>query len=178
MGVAPEVVRPRPEQGRAKQQDRRQVGEHAGGDGAGPEGLLEIVGLPGSRRRWLVPPGLFEGAPRSPDDRLRILGPLDPLLWDRWLVERLWGFRYVWEVYKPAAQRRWGWYVCPLLHRGQLVGRLEGRLREHRLDIDRIWAEPGRSLDRAALDSCLRRHALACGAEELRYPEGPALAGV
>ncbi len=33
-----------------------------------------------------------------------------------------------WEVYKPPAVRRWGWYVCPLLHRGRLVGRIDARI--------------------------------------------------
>ena len=36
------------------------------------------------------------------------LAPLDPLAWDRDLLLRLWGFDYRWEVYVPAAKRRWG----------------------------------------------------------------------
>jgi hypothetical protein len=101
---------------------------------------------------------------------MRILGPLDPLLWDRGLVRLAFGFEYVWEVYKPASQRRWGWYVCPLLHRGQLVGRLEARVEEDVLRVDKLWREKGVKLDDAALDEALARHAKACGATRVRRP--------
>lgn len=120
-------------------------------------GDLVEIGLHGSRRRWLIPADLLHRPRPEPDERLRILGPLDPLLWDRWLVQRLFGFRYVWEVYKPAAKREWGWYVCPLLHRGALVGRLEARVRDGALVVDRLWQEP--EVDPAALARALARHA-------------------
>jgi hypothetical protein len=101
---------------------------------------------------------------------MRILGPLDPVLWDRGLVSQAFGFDYVWEVYKPAARRQWGWYVCPLLHRGALVGRLEARVREDALQADNLWREKGVRLDDAALDEALARHAKACGVERVRRP--------
>lgn len=62
------------------------------------------------------------------------------------------------EEYKPAAQRRWGYYVCPLLHRGRLVGRLEAHREGRRLVVDRLWEEAGQELDRRALDEALSRH--------------------
>lgn len=126
-------------------------------------GRLVEVTLPGARRRWLAPPDLFARPPVADDDRMRILGPLDPLLWDRELVRALFGFHYVWEVYKPADQRTWGWYVCPLLHRGRLVGRLEARVDAGRLRVDRVWDEGG--LDRDALALALARHAGFLGVE-------------
>jgi uncharacterized protein YcaQ len=101
---------------------------------------------------------------------MRILGPLDPLLWDRGLVKLIFGFEYTWEVYKPADQRRWGWYVCPLLHRGRLVGRLEARVEEDVLRVDKLWREKGVKLNDAALDEALARHAKACGATRVRRP--------
>ncbi|RME27505.1 MAG: hypothetical protein D6798_04380, partial [Deltaproteobacteria bacterium] len=88
-------------------------------------------------------------------DRLRILGPLDPLLWDRRLVSEVFGFEYVWEVYKPASKRRWGWYVVPLLHRGRLVGRMEAHTTAGRVVIDRLWPEDGARIDRQALDAAI-----------------------
>jgi uncharacterized protein YcaQ len=134
------------------------------------EGLLEEVALPGSPRRYLAPAGFRERPVTEPDDRMRILGPLDPLLWDRGLVKLVFGFEYIWEVYKPAEQRRWGWYVCPLLHRGQLVGRLEARVVEGVLRVEKLWREKGVKLDDAALDEALARHAKACGATRVRRP--------
>ena len=38
---------------------------------------------------------------------------------------RLFGFEYVWEVYKPAPRRRWGYYVLPILLEDSLKGRVD-----------------------------------------------------
>ncbi|MEA2489049.1 MAG: uncharacterized protein QOH21_841, partial [Acidobacteriota bacterium] len=76
-------------------------------------GELVDVALEGSPRRYLALPSFLTTKRVQYDDRVRILGPLDPLLWDRDLVRHVFDFDYVWEVYKPAAQRKWGWYVCP-----------------------------------------------------------------
>lgn len=134
------------------------------------EGLLEEVVLPGAPRRYLAPVGFRDRPVTAPDERMRILGPLDPLLWDRGLVQRVFGFEYLWEVYKPAELRRWGWYVCPLLHKGRLVGRLEARVEEGVLRVEKLWREKGVKLDDAALDEALARHAQACGATRVRRP--------
>jgi uncharacterized protein len=56
------------------------------------------------------------------------LAPLDPLMWDRGVLEPLYGFEYRWEVYTPAAKRRWGYYVLPILFGDRLVGRIEPRI--------------------------------------------------
>jgi uncharacterized protein YcaQ len=56
------------------------------------------------------------------------LAPLDPILWDREALEPLYGFEYRWEVYTPAAKRRWGYYVLPILFGDRLVGRIEPRI--------------------------------------------------
>ncbi len=120
------------------------------------EGLLVEVELPGTRRRWLAEPSFGATPPPPPDDRMRLLGPLDPLLWDRDLVRLLFGFDYVWEVYKPAAQRRWGWYVVPLLHRGRLVGRFEGRRGPEGIEVLGSWPEEG--FDDDAFRVALGRH--------------------
>jgi hypothetical protein len=60
-----------------------------------------------------------------PDPRAVILAPLDNLLWDRRLVEALFDFYYRWEVYKPAAERRYGYYVLPVLYGDRFVARFE-----------------------------------------------------
>ena len=67
------------------------------------------------------PPG---GARRG----VAFIGALDPLAWDRDLLRSLYGFDYIWEVYVPAAKRRWGYYVLPILFGDQLVGRIEPRI--------------------------------------------------
>ncbi len=137
-------------------------------------GELVDVTLEDSSRRYLAVPAFLK-AKAAYDDRVRILGPLDPLLWDRDLVRHVFGFDYVWEVYKPAPQRRWGWYVCPLLHRDRLIGRIDARIERDVLIVKKIWLEEG-DADRAAIDAALSaalsRHATMCGAKRVRMPRG------
>ena len=73
------------------------------------------------------------------------LAPLDPLLWDRRLVKSLFGFEYTWEVYTPAARRRFGYYALPILFGDRLIGRIEPRLTrgDRTLRIAGIWFEDG-----------------------------------
>jgi uncharacterized protein YcaQ len=122
------------------------------------EGSLELVTVEGSARRYLAPAGFMNREVPDDDGRMRILGPLDPLVWDRKLVQHVFDFDYVWEVYKPKAKRIWGYYVCPILHRGRLVGRFEGRRTDGRLEIERLWAEEGAEFDEAAWRAALTRH--------------------
>jgi uncharacterized protein YcaQ len=56
------------------------------------------------------------------------IAPLDNLLWSRNLIERVFGFRYVWEVYKPADQRQYGYYVLPVLYGDRFVARFDPKL--------------------------------------------------
>jgi uncharacterized protein YcaQ len=62
------------------------------------------------------------------DASVTFVAPLDPLAWDRDLLRRLFDFDYVWEVYVPAAKRRWGYYVLPILFGDRFVGRFEPRI--------------------------------------------------
>jgi hypothetical protein len=126
-------------------------------------GDLVAVRVDGDRREYLAPAAFLEAPIEPADDELRILGPLDPILWDRKLVAHAFGFEYIWEVYKPAKKRTWGWYVCPLLHAGELVGRIEARVKRDTLTVQNVWWEDGRERP-AALKRALESHARRCGA--------------
>jgi uncharacterized protein YcaQ len=63
------------------------------------------------------------------DDEMRAIGPLDPLIQDRKRTEDVFDFEYRWEIYTPAKQRRWGYYLLPLLYKGKLVARIEPSLK-------------------------------------------------
>ena len=134
------------------------------------EGAVEEVRIAGSPRTYLAPRGFQLRRHAPPDGRVRLLAPLDPLLWDRALVRAAFGFDYAWEVYRPAHLRRFGWYVCPLLRGDALVGRLDGAIARGALRVRAVWAEPGADLDRAALLACLERHAAACGVDRVVLP--------
>jgi uncharacterized protein YcaQ len=117
------------------------------------ERLLEqgrVVEVRVGRRPYLMEPAPPRPAPD--DGAMRVLGPLDSLLWDRALVKEAFGFDYVWEIYKPAATRAWGYYVCPLLHRGALVGRMEGRREGRALVVETVWGEPEPDAFAAAME--------------------------
>jgi uncharacterized protein YcaQ len=141
-------------------------------DGMIEAGELVDVAIEGSPRRYLASPSFLKTKPARYDDRVRILGPLDPLLWDRNLVRHVFDFDYVWEVYKPAPQRRWGWYVCPLLHRDALIGRIEARIERETLIVQKMWLEgvSEHGDKREAIVAALERHAQMCGAKKVRLP--------
>jgi uncharacterized protein len=56
-----------------------------------------------------------------------LLSPFDNLLWDRQFAERVLGFAHLIEVYKPEPQRRYGYYVLPLVSGDRIVGRADLR---------------------------------------------------
>jgi uncharacterized protein YcaQ len=56
------------------------------------------------------------------DDRVRLLAPFDPIVWDRRRFELLWGWPYRFEAYYPASKRRLGYYALPLLWHEHVIG--------------------------------------------------------
>lgn len=119
--------------------------------------VAEVVQVAGLERKYLAPKGFLDRTYPEDDGRMRVIGPLDPLIWDRALVQHVWDFEYVWEVYKPAAKRRWGYYVCPLLHEGRLVGRFEARRDGTGVVVDNLWPEAGATIDEAAFAATIER---------------------
>lgn len=63
----------------------------------------------------------------STTDEAVFLAPLDQVS-ARGRAKELFGFDYVWEVYKPEHQRRYGYYTLPVLWSDQLVARFDSRL--------------------------------------------------
>ena len=54
-----------------------------------------------------------------------IIAALDNLIWNRGLIQYLFDFQYVWEVYKPKVQREFGYYVLPVVYGDRFIARLE-----------------------------------------------------
>lgn len=78
------------------------------------------------------------------EPRVSFIAPLDNLIWDRKIIESLFNFKYVWEVYKPAAERLYGYYVLPILYGDKFIGRFEPIVdkKNKRLVIENLWWEP------------------------------------
>ena len=109
-----------------------------------------------------------------PKVRLEFLAPLDPMLWDRKLIEAVWGFSYSWEIYTPAASRKYGYYVLPILYGDRLIGRIEPKAdRETKtLTIRNIWLEQGVRRTKkltALIERSARRLASLNGCESLFF---------
>lgn len=87
------------------------------------------------------------------NEMVRFIAPLDNFLWDRKLLEELFDFYYRWEVYVPKTKRQWGYYVLPILHRSNLIGRIEPiRTPDNQLEVKNIWWEDGVVPPKAALE--------------------------
>jgi uncharacterized protein YcaQ len=90
---------------------------------------------------YVLPDVEIDGDPAPPT----LVCPFDNLVWDRPLLERVFGFRHVIEVYKREHEREYGYYVLPLLAGDRFVGRadLKADRAEGVLRIRRFTPEPG-----------------------------------
>mgnify|MGYP003353350968 CR=1 FL=1 len=70
----------------------------------------------------------------------------------------IFNFEYVWEVYKPVEQRRWGYYTLPVLFGDNLVARLYPRLdrKNSTLQICGFWLEDETSANDIVFANALR----------------------
>ena len=105
---------------------------------------VEIEEVRGKRFLLKEEVGLLESPPEPPPS-VAFLPPFDPLVWDRGLLESLFEFDYVWELFFPPAKRRWGWYVLPMIFRDRFVGRIEPRIDRGggQVQVLGLWWEDG-----------------------------------
>ena len=83
---------------------------------------------------WYWPAGEDPATARpATADRVHLLAPFDPLVWDRRRFELFWRWPYRFEAYTPAPKRQLGYYALPLLWREQVVGWANVNVREGRL---------------------------------------------
>jgi uncharacterized protein YcaQ len=105
------------------------------------EGRLREVEVDDGGPPFYVAPGVeLDGDPAPPV----LVCPFDNLVWDRPLLERLFGFKHLIEVYKREHERAYGYYVLPLLAGDRFLGRadLKADRAEGVLCIRRFTLEP------------------------------------
>ncbi|MFB9330844.1 winged helix-turn-helix domain-containing protein [Paenibacillus aurantiacus] len=101
----------------------------------------------------------------TPTWRCELIAPLDNFIWDRKLINELFGFDYTWEIYTPAAKRKFGYYVLPLLYGESFIGRAEviAERKTGTLVVKNVWyvngIKPTKPL-RTALNNCFQHFAL------------------
>jgi uncharacterized protein YcaQ len=90
-----------------------------------------------------------------------IIAPLDNLIWNRRIIRELFDFNYVWEVYKPKKDRKFGYYVLPVLFKDRFIARFEPKFNKKlkTLTIINWWWENNVDQDSTmiqALEYCFR----------------------
>ena len=129
----------------------------------------DLVGAKGQRTRGFIRPGDLQtagqlGGARGPQGVL--LSPFDPLVWDRKRAALLFGFDAIMEFFKPAADRRYGYYCLPVLAGEHLVSRVDLRADRRAGTIEVLsrhdeTAHAGRA--RRSVPVALARHAAVVG---------------
>lgn len=97
-------------------------------------------------------------------ERTEFIAPLDNMLWDRNLIEKIFNFEYRWEIYTPADKRKYGYYVLPVLSGDRFIGRIEvvNDKKSKQLIVKNLWLEE--AIDNSKeikekIDDCIERFA-------------------
>ncbi len=99
-------------------------------------------------------PKEWKPAGPSTQDEVTLLAPLE-IVSARGRAREVFDFEYIWEVYKPVHQRRWGYYTLPILYGDDLVARLDPKLdrKTGTLHILGFWLEDDAPKDAAFVDA-------------------------
>lgn len=110
------------------------------------EGELLEYQIEGSKESFYIrkEDASYMGKPAK-NNVAQFIAPLDNLIWDRGLIKEIFNFEYSWEVYTPAAKRKYGYYVLPVLYKNQFVARFEPEKNNGKdpLKVKNWWWEPG-----------------------------------
>jgi uncharacterized protein YcaQ len=96
--------------------------------------------IEGSRAKWRVDPAALAALDEDDDEgRVALLNPYDGLLFDRPRLRDIFEFEYVLEQFKPAPQRRYGYFAHPILLGDRFIGMLDAEV-DRKADVLRVNA--------------------------------------
>jgi uncharacterized protein len=101
-----------------------------------------------------------EAVPMDVVDRVCLLAPFDPVVWDRHRFARFWNWEYRFEAYTPANKRLRGYYALPLLWRDRVIGWGNVSVVDRAMHVDLGYVSGRRPRERtftSALDEELAR---------------------
>ncbi len=109
-------------------------------------------------------------------ERTELLAPLDSMLWDRKLIKEIFNFEYKWEIYTPQMERKYGYYVLPILCGEKLIGRTEivNDKKNRLLIVKNVWLENGVKQTKKlsiCLKRCINRFAMFNDCTNIQYNE-------
>jgi uncharacterized protein YcaQ len=151
------------------------------------EGCIHQVEIDATGKQWRGPwyihtedlpllESLSEDKHGAWQPRTTLLSPFDNLIADRARTEALFDFDFRIEIYVPKDQRKYGYYVLPILHGDRLIGRIDPTMdrKAKRLNINAVYAEPDAPSDDEtahAIASSIQDLATYLGAKEIVYTE-------
>ena len=105
----------------------------------------------------------------------RILSPFDPLVWDRKRALEMFNFDYKLECYTPAPKRKFGYFTLPILHNGELIGRMDAKAhrQEGRFEVKSLHFEEDIKVTKNVMKevlACIKEFAAWHGTPEVEMP--------
>lgn len=99
--------------------------------------------------------------------------PLDNSIWNRELLEKMWSFRYRWEIYTPPAKREFGPYAMPLVTKDGFFGPVDFKFdRSSGELIGKMSGSPLRKADhktKSAADIAAQKLARSIGSQGVKF---------
>ncbi len=106
--------------------------------------------------------------------RTEFIAPLDNILWDRKLIKKIFNFEYKWEIYTPVTERKYGYYVLPVLSGENFIGRIEivNDKKSKQLLVKNLWFEENTTYTdelRDNINDCINRFSVFNNCESVEW---------
>lgn len=107
-------------------------------------------------------------------ERTEFIAPLDNMLWDRKLIKKIFDFEYKWEIYTPIGERKYGYYVLPVLSGERFIGRIElvNDKKSKQLLVKNIWIEKNITYTKELkenINDCINRFSVLNNCQSIKF---------